>query len=102
MSRDPKKELKDTMDKQIVMSKNLDKALEFHTKMNPIDSVLKPLEGREEFRDQQSKVESMVNTWIDTFMAMLEEGDELPVDLVGRAAEIAKELREGEEEGEEY
>ncbi|MCF7875982.1 hypothetical protein K9M06_02890 [Candidatus Bipolaricaulota bacterium] len=99
MSKDPKKELKDTMDKQIVMSKNLDKALEFHTKMNPIDTVLKPLEGREEFRDQQSKVESMVNTWIDTYMAMLEEGDELPVDLIGRASEIARDLREeGEEE----
>jgi len=36
----------------------------------------------------------MVNTWIDTYMAMLEEGDELPVDLIGRASEIARELRE--------
>jgi hypothetical protein len=102
MSKDPKEELKDTMDKQLVMAKNLDKALEFHTKMNPIDSVLKPLEEREEFRDQQSKVESMVNTWIDTFMAMLEEGDELPVDLIGRASEIAKEMREEGSEEEDF
>lgn len=68
--------------------------------MNQIDTVLKPLEDREEFRDQQSKVESMVNTWIDTYMAMLEEGDELPVDLIGRASEIARELREEDEEEE--
>jgi len=34
-------------------------------------------------------VESIVNTWIDRYMAMLGGGDELPVDLIGRASEIA-------------
>lgn len=87
---DTKEELKEIMNKQIIISKNIDKALEFHTKLNPID--LYSQVDSEEFRDQQSKIQAMVITWIDMFDEMLEVGSDLPVALLARASEIARSM----------
>lgn len=92
-----KENLSETIDRHIEMRKNIDKSLEFLQSLNPIDSILKQIEGHEEFRDQQAKVESLMNRWISIFENMLEQGQSLPVDLIARASQIAKEMREEHE-----
>lgn len=94
---DPREELRESYDRILLMSKLQEKAIEYILAMNPIEHMLKHLEG-DQFKDQRDKVSGMINAWIDIFDAMLTEGRTLPVDMIGRASEIAKAQRESKHE----
>lgn len=94
---DPREELRESYDRILLMSKLQEKAIEYVLAMNPIEHILTRLEG-DQFKDQRDKVSGMVNLWIDMFDDMLKEGKTLPVDMIGRASEIAKTQREAKHE----
>jgi|GEM_PF-1602022 len=66
--------------------------------MNPIDRILKPiseLDPNEPLRKNAiDKLQSMMIDWLDTYADMLKEGRNLPKDLIGEAADLAKRQRE--------
>ncbi len=91
-----REELRTAYDTHLLMEKNIDQALKFLLQLNPIDQVLPKLsEAKPEWvGDQKSKMQGMVNNWVGMFDDTIEAGKEIPVDLIGRAAELAKGLRE--------
>lgn len=89
-------EIRKAYDVHTLMEKNIDQALKVLLNTNPLDIVLpKLVDAKPEWvGDQKSAVQKMVNNWMGTFDDTLDAGKEIPVDLMGRAAELAKSLRE--------
>jgi hypothetical protein len=89
-------EIRTAYDTHLLMEKNIDQALKVLLNLSPLDVVLPKLsEAKPEWvGDQKSAVQKMVNNWVGMFDDTLDAGKEIPVDLIGRAAELAKGLRE--------
>lgn len=88
-------EIRIAYDTHLLMEKNIDQSLKFLLQLNPMDQVLPKLsEAKPEWvGDQKSYVQKMVQAWVGMFDDTLEAGKDIPVDLIGRAAELAKGLR---------
>ncbi len=92
----PREELKDSFDRNQLIQRNIDMALDVVLRTNPAENILKNIDD-DELQDQsRDQVQSMMNEWLDMYRDMLEEGRPLPRDLIGRSAELAEERREQE------
>lgn len=65
--------------------------------LDPVKTIL-PLTGTGKgdtglISREDARVKGIMDTWLTMFDEMLKTGKTLPVDLIGRAAEIAKGLR---------
>lgn len=92
----PSEELKDSFDRNQLIQRNIEMALDVVLRTNPAENILKDIDDddlREQSRDQ---VQSMMNEWLDMYRDMLEEGRPLGRDLIGRSAELAEERRKQE------
>jgi len=91
----------------LIMNIYLDRALNYVERMNPFTAIVEKLPTEKEKKTMEFDTSSMktqlqnsINTWLATFDNVLKEGKNLPVDLIGRLAEIAKCMREKESEKE--
>ena len=89
----------------LIMGIYLDRALTYIERTNPFQAIVDKLPEEKARKNVEldtssikSQVQTSVNDWLETFSNVLKEGRSLPVDLIGRAAELAKQLREHEEE----
>ncbi len=92
----PRKELKDSFDRNQLIQRNIDMALDVVLRTNPAENILKNIDDDELQEQSRDQVQSMMNEWLDMYRDMLEEGRPLPRDLIGRSAELAEERREQE------
>jgi len=94
-------EYRESFPRHMLMDSLLDKSLDFVVRTNPLDVVVKEVKnakaelGNEIDLGQEvyKKVPSMMHKWLDMYDGVLDEGKNLPRDLIGRAAELAKEQR---------
>lgn len=90
-------EYKKSFSHALLTDKYITMTLDYILNTNPIDVILKHLEGLDDTqkKDIQDRVQAQMQTWLETFENVLEEGKTLPVDLIGRASDLAKERRKG-------
>jgi len=82
-----------------ILDTYIDEALKVLEKLNPVHTLIPLIVSKEKGAEplvdpRDNRVKAIVDTWLTMFDNVLKEGKELPVDLIGRAAEIAKSLRE--------
>jgi hypothetical protein len=92
----PREELKDSFDRNQLIQRNIDMALDVVLRTNPAENILKNIDDEELAEQSRDQVQSMMNEWLDMYRDLLEEGRPLPRDLIGRSAELAEETREKE------
>lgn len=92
----PRKELKESFDRNQLMKRNIDMALDVVLRTNPAENILKNIDDEDLQEQSRDQVQSMMNEWLDMYRDLLEEGRPLPRDLIGRSAELAEEMRESE------
>jgi hypothetical protein len=98
VEKDAREELQNAYNKHLIMEKNIDQALSFLLRLNPLEVIAPKLEGKAELTgDVRGKLQMLTQMWIDIYSDTLREGKDISRDLIGRAAEIAKELREKKE-----
>lgn len=90
-------EYKQSFSHALLTDKYMTMTLDYILNTNPIEVILKNLEGLDEGqkKDVQERVKAQMQTWLGTFESVLEEGKTLPVDLIGRASDLARERRKG-------
>lgn len=88
-------QVKEAFSEQMLMSKQIETALQYMANTNPIETVLRPLDGQDEKlrTHAQQYLQLMMQTWLETYTKALGAGQDLPVDLLGRAADLAKNQR---------
>lgn len=96
MNQPPREELKDSFDRNQLIQRNIDMALDVVLRTNPAENILKNIDDEELQEHSKDQVQSMMNEWLDMYRDVLEEGRPLPRDLIGRSAELAEEVRESE------
>lgn len=94
--RSPREELKESFDRNQLIQRNIDMALDVVLRTNPAENILKNIDDEELQEQSRDQVQSMMNEWLDMYRDLLEEGRPLPRDLIGRSAELAEEIREEE------
>jgi hypothetical protein len=94
--RSARAELKDSFDRDQLIQRNIDMALDVVLRTNPAENILKNIDDKELEEQSRDQVQSMMNEWLDMYRDMLEEGRPLPRDLIGRSAELAEEGRQQE------
>lgn len=92
----PREELKDSFDRNQLIQRNIDMALDVVLRTNPAENILKNIDDEDLQDHSKDQVQSMMNEWLDMYRDVLEEGRPLPRDLIGRSAELAEEVRESE------
>ncbi len=95
-TQSPREELKDSFDRNQLIKRNIDMALDVVLRTNPAENILKNIDDEELQEHSKDQVQSMMNEWLDMYRDVLEEGRPLPRDLIGRSAELAEEMRESE------
>jgi hypothetical protein len=88
--------LKHSFDRNQLIQRNIDMALNVVLRTNPAENILKNIDDEELQEHSKDQVQSMMNEWLDMYRDVLEEGRPLPRDLIGRSAELAEEVRESE------
>ena len=84
----------------MIMDIYIDRSLNYIERMNPFIAMVEKLPHEKklpidiDISSMKGHVHSSINTWLETFDEVLKSGKSLPIDLIGRAAEIAKALRE--------
>lgn len=92
----PREELKESFDRNQLIRRNVDMALDVVLRTNPAENILKNIDDDELADQSRDQVQSMMNEWLDMYRDVLEEGRTLPRDLIGRSAELAEERRSSE------
>lgn len=92
----PREELKASFDRNQLIQRNIDMALDVVLRTNPAENILKNIDDEELQEQSRDQVQSMMNEWLDMYRDLLEEGRPLPRDLIGRSAELAEDMREEE------
>lgn len=92
----PREELKESFDRNQLMKRNIDMALDVVLRTNPAENILKNIDDEDLQEQSRDQVQSMMNEWLDMYRDLLEEGRPLPRDLIGRSAELAEDMRDSE------
>jgi len=96
VNQPPREELKESFDRNQLIQRNIDMALDVVLRTNPAENILKNIDDEELQEHSKDQVQSMMNEWLDMYRDVLEEGRPLPRDLIGRSAELAEEVRNNE------
>lgn len=92
---DMREEQRIEMAKHLLIGTKVDKALEFLHETDPIDNIEKTLQdSKVEVRNLDDQMQQRIQDWLGTWDKVISEGEDLPVDLIGRAVELAKSSRE--------
>lgn len=81
---------------QQVTDRLIESAQKYMLNMNPIERILKQMDTSDENlrKSTADRVNAMMNDWIQSYTDALKEGKDLPKDLIGQAADLAKRMRE--------
>ena len=92
---DFEREFRESFNKSLLYEKLSTTALEYIISTNPAKVVLSELDGVDEKIKQSCKerIEGQMITWLGSFEKMLSEGENLPVDLIGLASDLARKDR---------
>jgi len=92
---DMREEQRVEMAKHLLIGSKVDKALEFLHEVDPVENIEKPLnESDVEVRDLEDQMQQRVQDWLSMWDKVISESEPLPVDLIGRAVELAESSRE--------
>lgn len=100
MAENIKDELDESFTRMQLIRRNTDAAINQILETNPLEIVLKNIEGHEDKIDEkeiQERLQKEMQTWLRTYEDALAEGQSVPADLMGRAGELAKEQRKNKD-----
>lgn len=61
----PREELKDSFDRNQLIQRNIDMALDVVLRTNPAENILKNIDDEELADQSRDQVQSMMNEWLD-------------------------------------
>ena len=95
MEQSIEQEYNDSFRQHMLTEKLTQAAIEYVDTMNPASRVLESIKDLDESlrKDCIERLKPQMQEWLGMFEKMLKEGHDLPVDLIGRAADIAKAKR---------
>lgn len=94
---DMREEQRIEMSKHMIMGMKIDRAVEFLSQMDPVENIEKTLQKTEvEIREGKAQMNTMVQNWLAMWDKAFSEAEDVPADLIGRAADLAKSSREKE------
>jgi len=78
-----------------LIDKKIESALRYMENMNPVERILKTVDPQDEQlrKATQERVQIMMQSWLQTYDNVLSEGKDLPKDLMGSAADLARKTR---------
>lgn len=78
-----------------LIDKKIETTLKYFQNTNPVERILKTIDPADELlrKNTQESVQVMMVTWLETYSAVLKAGKDLPVDLMGEAADLARKMR---------
>lgn len=88
-------QVKESFSEALFYDRSVETALKYMTNTNPVERVFKAMDIPDESirKDIQERVKMMNQTWLQTFDDFLTAGKSLPVDIIGKAADLAKASR---------
>jgi ABC-type transporter MlaC component len=88
-------QVKESFSEALFYERSVETALKYMTNTNPVERVLKAMDTQDESikKDMQERVKMMNQTWLQTFDDFLTAGKSLPVDIIGKASDMAKASR---------
>lgn len=88
-------QLKESFLESQLVEKKIEIALAFIKDVNPVDRILKTIDPQDEAirKITLERVQAMMNTYLEIYDIALKEGKELPKDLLGSAADLARKSR---------
>ena len=92
---DIRQEYRDTFNKSMFYQKMAETSLAYIDRMNPSKEILPNIEDLDDNskKDIRESLNGDMQTWLDMWRNVLEEGKTLPVDLIGMASDIARKDR---------
>ncbi len=91
---DMDEEFKQSFQHAMVTEKYIKMAIEYIVNTNPTEVILKNLGDTSDMSDVKERMKMQMQEWMGPFEAVLKEGRQLPVDLIGIASDIARRKRE--------
>jgi hypothetical protein len=78
-----------------LIDKKIETALKYMENTNPVERILKTIDPQDEQlrKATQERVQIMMQSWLQTYDNVLSEGKDLPKDLMGSAADLARKNR---------
>ena len=92
---DIKQEYREIFNKSMFYQKMAETSLAYIDRMNPSKEILPNIEDLDENskKDIRESLNGDMQTWLEMWRNVLEEGKSLPVDLIGMASDIARKDR---------
>ena len=90
-------EFRESFDHSAITARYIEQALTYVQNTNPLQMVIIPVQNApdEIKKDVISRASKSMQAWLDTYDAILAEGKNLSVDLIGYAADLARKKRKG-------
>ena len=87
--------VKESFSEALFIERMMESALKYMNNTNPVERILKTIDPSDEVlrKDTQERTKMMMQTWLTTYDDCLTAGKSLPVDLIGKAADMAKASR---------
>ena len=88
-------QVKESFAEALFYERSMEAALKYMTNSNPVERVLKVIDPQDEKIRQEvsQRTIMMMQTWMQTYDDVLTAGKSLPVDIIGKAADMARASR---------
>jgi hypothetical protein len=88
-------QVKESFSEALFYERSMETALKYMNNSNPVERILKAMDPQDETlrKETQERVKMMMQTWLQTYDDVLTAGRTLPVDIIGKAADMAKASR---------
>lgn len=92
ISLDMGEEFRQSFDHAALTSRYIEQAIRYTVETNPLERVIVPIQSAPDDVKKESvdRTKKCMQIWLDTYEAMLTEGKNLSVDLIGIAADVAR------------
>lgn len=90
-------EFRESFDHAALTSRYIEQAIRYTVETNPLERVIVPIQTASDDvkKEAVDRAKKCMQIWLDTYEAMLTEGKNLSVDLIGIAADVARIKRKG-------
>lgn len=94
-NEDLNEQIKESFAEAMFYERSMEAALKYMNNSNPVERVLKVVDPQDEKirTDALQRTQAMMQIWMQTYEDVLTTGKSLPVDIIGKAADIARASR---------
>lgn len=95
MTDELNEQVKESFSEALFYERSMETALKYLNNSNPVERILKVVDTQDETirKETVERTKMMMQTWLQTYDDVLTAGKSLPVDIIGKAADLARASR---------